>query len=250
MPHDLDPFSAPISKRRPLLGVTILLVEDSRFCSEAIRLMTIKSGARLRRADCVKSAHKHLALYRPDLVIVDLGLPDGSGVELTKELSDQNIAVLAVSGLVEDTIRAEAMAAGANGFLPKPIGNIEQFQNAIKAAIDGNLKVPGFVPGVVDASPQLDQQALRDDLDHIEGVLKDALPKRDIGRIAYCAQFVSSVAQTARDQELLSGTEAFFRGMERGNARVRDGQTMLEAVQQRLKATNRSILDGKNAASV
>ncbi|MEJ6710150.1 MAG: hypothetical protein QNK92_15385 [Amylibacter sp.] len=47
MPIEQDPFSAPISKRRPLLGITILLIEDSRFCSEAVRLMTMRTGARL-----------------------------------------------------------------------------------------------------------------------------------------------------------------------------------------------------------
>ena len=93
MPQETDPFFAPISKRRPLLGITILLIEDSRFCSEAVRLMTMRSGARLRRADCVRSAHKHLAMYRPDLVIVDLGLPDGSGLELIEELVEQDLSV-------------------------------------------------------------------------------------------------------------------------------------------------------------
>ena len=119
MPIELDPFSAPISKRRPLLGVTILLIEDSRFCSEAVRLMTMRTGARLRRADCVRSAHKHLAMYRPDLVIVDVGLPDGSGVDLIAELHGQDFATLAISGSVNEETRSDVMAAGANGFFAK-----------------------------------------------------------------------------------------------------------------------------------
>ena len=97
---------------RPLLGLTVLVVEDSRFASEAMRLLCLRSGARIRRADSLKSAHRHLAVYRPTVVIVDLGLPDGSGAELIAELNDATPRVnviLGVSG--DDGARAAASAA-------------------------------------------------------------------------------------------------------------------------------------------
>lgn len=98
---------------RPLLGLTVLLVEDSRFASEAVRLMCLRSGARIRRADCIASAHRHLRTYRPSVVIVDLGLPDGSGTELIAELvapREVPQLVLATSGAADG--RDRALAAG------------------------------------------------------------------------------------------------------------------------------------------
>ncbi|MDC0113619.1 hypothetical protein OAI45_00780 [Planktomarina temperata] len=53
--HSLKPTS-----RRPLHGLMVLLVEDSLTAGEAVRLMCITSGARLRRTDCMESARRHL----------------------------------------------------------------------------------------------------------------------------------------------------------------------------------------------
>ena len=63
----------------PLRGVTVLVVEDSRVTCDALRLIFQRTGARLRRAETLTSARLHMDSYRPDLVIVDLGLPDGRG---------------------------------------------------------------------------------------------------------------------------------------------------------------------------
>src|SRR6056297_838214 len=92
------PIHTPTA-RRPLLGLTILVVEDSLFACETIRLMCLRSGARVRRADCLRSARRHLKVYRPSVVIVDMGLPDGSGVELITELNTCSARVSGILGL-------------------------------------------------------------------------------------------------------------------------------------------------------
>ena len=67
------------SPDQPLAGLTVLVVEDSRYASEAVRLLCLKSGARLRRADCLRAANRHLRVYRPAVIIVDLHGADQEG---------------------------------------------------------------------------------------------------------------------------------------------------------------------------
>ena len=128
---DSDPLQQPHTMptaSRPLLGLTILVVEDSRYASETMRLLCLRSGARIRRADCLKSARRHLQVYRPSAVIVDLGLPDGSGLDLISELNRAAPRVgilLATSG--DDNAEQAAMAAGADDFLAKPITSLALF---------------------------------------------------------------------------------------------------------------------------
>lgn len=134
---DQELMHSPLTTiKRPLLGLTILLVEDSRYCSEAVRLMCLRSGARLRRADSLRSAYRHLATYRPSVVLIDIGLPDGSGLEMVRDLAGRRPdapVILATSG--DDPAQTEpaSRAAGADGFIAKPLKSLSGFQRDILA---------------------------------------------------------------------------------------------------------------------
>lgn len=187
---------------RPLLGLTILLVEDSRFFSDAVRLMSIRSGARLRRADCILSARKHIQIYRPDVVLVDIGLPDGSGEELIAEIAKMPSPppTIAMSGGVEG--REAAVAAGATLFLQKPFFDMASFQQTILSTMPESSGVAGFKPRVAGDVVSPDEESLREDLDHIAELLREALPIQDTECARYCAQFLSSVARVSGDTDL------------------------------------------------
>ena len=111
--------------RRPLLGLTILVVEDSRYACETMRLMCLRSGARIRRADSLRSARRHLKVYRPSAVIVDVGLPDGSGLELIQDMAQASPRVNAILGISGDPeMEQRARDAGADSFIAKPFSSL------------------------------------------------------------------------------------------------------------------------------
>lgn len=193
----------------PLAGLTILAVEDSRFASEALRLLCQRSGARLRRAETLAAARRHLAVYRPDVVLVDLGLPDGSGVDLIRDLSRGSgggSLVLAISGDPDGW--AEAVRAGAVAFLEKPLDSLAAFQQVILAHLQGN---PDLIARKDDLPIRPDRQALHDDLVHAA----DLLAQGQDGMRRYAVEFVSGLARSSHD-DALAGAAASARGSDAG----------------------------------
>ncbi len=184
---------------RPLQGMTVLVVEDSRFASEAIRLLCLRSGARIRRADTLAAAHRHLAVYRPGIVLVDLGLPDGCGVGLVEELDQARPrigAILAMSG--DDSLQEQALEAGADGFFAKPIESLFRFQQMVLRALPTGDAPPG--PRLVardTVSP--DPISLKDDLSHMADVIGTGPQGEEVD---YIAQFLTGVGKSAHDPDL------------------------------------------------
>ena len=208
MPSDIEPthalFAGLERKKRCLQGVAMMLVDDSRAVSEAIRLMAVKSGARIRRADCLASAKRHLNLFRPDVIIIDLALPDGTGLDLVdavRDLVDPEPAILIISGADPQSVEQAARKVSANGFLTKPIANLRQFQEAVLAVLpeqDGVEpdKNAGYRPDVSHSD------ALLQDLENMQDLLKEGLENGDRADLSFGAQFLAGVGATAGDTEL------------------------------------------------
>lgn len=196
---------------RVLAGLTVLLVEDSRFASEAVRLLCLRSGARIRRADCLASARRHLAIYRPGVVIVDMGLPDGDGAGLIAELAALTPRVPVILGLSGDPdARGAAMAAGAHGFLAKPVESLALFQQAILGALPSESRPIGLraLPGDMVLP---DIGALRDDLAHVASALGDAPEAEELRHVV---RFTAGLARSARDSALEEAATAVLEDAE------------------------------------
>ncbi len=185
--------------KRPLLGLTVLVVEDSRFACEAVRLLCLRSGARIRRADSLEHAQKHLGVYRPNVLIVDVGLPDGSGLDLIKSSATGTPridVVLGTSG--EPQCEADVMGAGADGFIAKPIGSLSLFQSAILSHLPADRR-PSGPRAVTNDSVAPDMIAYHDDLSHVVQVIESDDSGQSVG---YITQFLGGIAKSVADDDL------------------------------------------------
>ena len=192
-------FRPPPTPLRPLLGLTMLVVEDSRFACDALRLMCLRSGARLRRADSLAAARRHLSVYQPCVTLVDMGLPDGSGAELISELAQSSPripAILATSA--DDFAEPIAVTAGADGFLPKPYDSLAAFQSAVLSHLPSNHQ-PGGPRPLPDEEVSADKVSFRDDLAQAADLLHRT-PNSQTRE--YTANFIAGIARQARDETL------------------------------------------------
>jgi response regulator RpfG family c-di-GMP phosphodiesterase len=193
---------------RPLLGLTVLVIEDSRFTCEAMSLLCLQYGARIRRADCTRAAWRHLQVYRPSVVITDLGLPDENGVDLIQELSKVQPrvdALLAISG--DMLLAADAIVAIADGFIKKPLTSLVQFQQSVLAALPAERQPKG--PRMtVDEVVEPDPIAIQDDMAHIADVLDDT---SDSTTLDYMAQFLGGIVRSTSDSVLETAALALAR---------------------------------------
>lgn len=204
---------------RPLTGLTVLVVEDLRYASEAVRLLCLKSGARIRRADCLRTAARHLQGYRPSVVIVDMGLPDGDGADLIAQIVQTRPRVPVVLGLSGDPDnRPAAMAAGADGFLAKPVESLAQFQHLILSLLPPDYMPTGLrvVPSEVVVP---DPSALRDDLAHVAELLAS---DDSAQAVDYIAGFLAGLARSSRDRPLEAAATALTQAGAADLARVSD----------------------------
>ena len=193
-----DTLPSPTADR-PLLGLTVLVIEDSRYACEAMRLLCLRSGARIRRADCMRAARRHLQVYRPSVVIADLGLPDGNGIDLIQELARAQPRVDALLAISGDThLAGDALAAGADGFIEKPLNSLSHFQQAVLAALPADRQPQG-VRVLTDETVQPDEIAFQDDMAHIADILDDT---DDTVTLDYIAQFLGGVARGVCDTAL------------------------------------------------
>jgi CheY-like chemotaxis protein len=218
---------------RPLLGITALVVEDSLFACEALRLLCQRSGARLRRADSIANARKHLAIYRPCVTMVDVGLPDGSGLDLIAMLATASPRIEVILGISGDPNAEQAvMDAGADGFIAKPISNLAAFQEAILRHLPANRQPPG--PRMIsDETINPDLVAYRDDLHHISEILRRPKAK---AKINYVTQLLDGIARSAQDEALRKAAKTLAALHSTGDDTTRGVTALSDMVERRISA--------------
>ena len=107
-------------------GPRILVVDDERAIRRFLRASLTAHGYHIFEAARAQEGLEAAAAARPDLIILDLGLPDSDGIDVTRQLREWSrvpIVVLSVRG--EDADKIAALDAGADDYLTKPFSSGE-----------------------------------------------------------------------------------------------------------------------------
>lgn len=155
---------------------TVLVVEDAPDIRLALRALLTRAGLRAVEAPDARNGLRSLYTERPDLVVLDIGLPDMDGWEVLariRELDDVPVLILTARGLEMEKVRG--LRAGADDYLTKPYGNQE-----LLARVEALLRRTRRRGGVAAPEQVFDDGWLR--LDHesrtaaVAGVRLDLTP--------------------------------------------------------------------------
>ncbi len=100
-----------------------LLVEDDPQIRRLVRSALENEGWSVFEVNSMKRGVIDAGTRKPDLLIVDLGLPDGSGINLIREVRTwSQVPIIVLSARVDETDKIEALDAGADDYMTKPFG--------------------------------------------------------------------------------------------------------------------------------
>jgi two-component system, OmpR family, KDP operon response regulator KdpE len=116
----------------------VLVVDDEPQIIRALRVVLREAGFQAVPAETFSEALDLAAVRPPDAAIVDLVLPDGDGVELTRRLREWSaMPILVLSAVGEEEQKVRALEAGADDYITKPFGTrelIARVQAALRRA--------------------------------------------------------------------------------------------------------------------
>jgi len=125
-----------------------ILIEDEPQIRRFVRLALEAEGWQVHEADTSRRGLLDAGTRKPDLLVVDLGLPDGDGLDLIRDVrSWSNVPIVVLSARADESDKIAALDAGADDYLTKPFGVGE-----LLARVRANLRRPRGSPD--DATAQ------------------------------------------------------------------------------------------------
>jgi len=128
-------------------AATILIVDDEPPIRRLLRTSLASQGFQVTEAANGRSALVEIEHSHPDLVILDLGLPDMDGLEVIRALrgGGDAVPILVLSSRADEKGKVEALDLGADDYVTKPFGTAELFAR-IRAALRHRLQQEGEQP--------------------------------------------------------------------------------------------------------
>lgn len=102
---------------------TAIVVEDEKQIRRFVRQALEAEGWHVFEAETLKQGLTEAGTRKPDLVVIDLGLPDGDGVDFIRDLRTwSSVPVIVLSARTSESEKVNALDAGADDYLTKPFG--------------------------------------------------------------------------------------------------------------------------------
>src|SRR5690606_780469 len=123
-----------VSETQPALRV--LIVDDNEDAAEMLSLMLERLGHRVQSVACGRDVLDAVTRFQPELVLLDLGLPDISGYEVAQQLrraGHRDLAIIALTGFSHEGARTRTLEAGFDAHLIKPV-SLDQVFAAVRKA--------------------------------------------------------------------------------------------------------------------
>ena len=116
-------------------GARVLVVDDERAIQRALKATLEAAGYHVDVVGTCADALAQVALKPPDLVLLDLLLPDGTGDEVAREIRTwSNVPILLVSAVGDEREKVKALDAGADDYVTKPFG-IDELLARVRAML-------------------------------------------------------------------------------------------------------------------
>ncbi len=140
------------------LADLVLVVEDEVPMRRFLRAALTTHGFRVAEAGTIREAEQHLTESPPAAVLLDLGLPDGDGLELLRRMREwSKAAVIVLSARDREDDKVLALDAGADDYLTKPFGTSELLARIRVALRHARGQRPSDDPVVAFGPIKLDQ---------------------------------------------------------------------------------------------
>jgi two-component system KDP operon response regulator KdpE len=133
--------------------IRVLVVEDDKEIRALVKSSLEVEGFEVLTAVSIAEAHRIVTNAKPELIILDLGLPDGDGVELVHSVrKEHNLPIIIISARDQEAQKIRLLDAGADDYLSKPFG-VQELLARIRVA----LRHRGTVVGAAQTLLEVDQ---------------------------------------------------------------------------------------------
>jgi two-component system KDP operon response regulator KdpE len=128
----------------------VLLIEDEKTIRRFVRVAVEEEGCAVIEAETMAGGLIEAGVQKPDLLILDLGLPDGNGIDLIRDLRGwSEVPVLILSARAQENDKIDALDAGADDYLTKPF-SVGELRARVRALLRRRLRSGEGVTPVVE----------------------------------------------------------------------------------------------------